>query len=106
VLASASAMPWALAATFVGGASWVLAMTSLNVAMQLRSPESILGRCLSIHQAVTFGGMAAGAMAWGLVADLIGLPGAVRLAALWLAVTMALLHLLAPMPTREEGRVM
>jgi Transmembrane secretion effector len=55
---------------------------------------------------VTFGGMAAGAMAWGLVADLIGLPGAVRLAALWLAVTMALLHLLAPMPTREEGRVM
>ena len=59
VLAGTTAMPLALAATFVAGASWVLAMTSLNVAMQLRSPENILGRYLSIYQAVTFGGMAA-----------------------------------------------
>ena len=50
--------------------------------------------------------MAAGAMVWGLVADLVSLPGAVRLAGLWLVATLALLHFLAPMPTREEGRVL
>ncbi len=106
VLAAASSLPLAVFATFAGGASWVLAMTSLNVAMQLRSPEAILGRCLSIHQAVTFGGMALGAMVWGILADLVGLTGAVRLAALWLILTLPLLHVFAPMPTREEGRVL
>src|SRR3546814_9069508 len=35
-----------IAAAFVAGMCWVSTMTTLNVAMQLRSPEAILGRCL------------------------------------------------------------
>jgi predicted MFS family arabinose efflux permease len=79
-------------------------MTSLNVAMQLRSPEAILGRCLSIYQAVTFGGAAAGSWLWGMVADGAGLPATMRMAAAWLAMSL-LLRVFAPMPTREEGRL-
>jgi predicted MFS family arabinose efflux permease len=79
-------------------------MTSLNVAMQLRSPEDILGRCLSMYQAVTFGSMAVGAWIWGLVADMAGLGVAMNMAAAWLVATL-ILHFVAPMPTREEGRL-
>lgn len=100
----AGSLAAALPATLVAGAGWVAAMTSLNVAMQLRSPEAILGRCLSIYQAVTFGGMALGAWAWGGLADARGLPFALRAAAAWLALTL-LLRWLAPMPRRDEGRV-
>ena len=100
----AQSLPHAMASAFLGGAGFVAAMTSLNVAMQLRSPEAILGRCLSIYQAVTFGGMALGAWVWGSLADLAGQPFALRTAAAWTAATLAL-RVLAPMPTREEGRI-
>lgn len=104
LLSGAQALPMAVAASFLGGSGWVGAMTSLNVAMQLRSPEAILGRCLSIYQAVTFGGMAVGAWLWGWLADRAGLPFTMRAAAAWLAASL-LLRLVAPMPTREEGRL-
>lgn len=35
-----------LAAAAVAGTGWVAALTTLNIAMQLRSPDAILGRCL------------------------------------------------------------
>ncbi|MEO0031778.1 MAG: hypothetical protein RIS94_1536 [Pseudomonadota bacterium] len=104
MLAQVPPLPVAIGAAFLGGAGWVSAMTSLNVAMQLRSPEAILGRCLSIYQAVTFGGMALGAWVWGTVADVAGLPLALTAAAVWLVLALAL-RFIAPMPTREEGRL-
>ena len=105
VLARTSQLGWALPATFVAGAGWVTGMTSLNVAMQLRSPEAILGRCLSLYQAVTFGGMALGAWCWGYVSDHAGLTAALYGAAGFLAVTLVVLHRFAPMPGRGEGRI-
>ncbi|MFM6831151.1 MAG: MFS transporter, partial [Novosphingobium sp.] len=104
LMASATGVPMAIIAAFVGGMGWASAMTSLNVAMQLRSPEDILGRCLSIYQAVTFGGMALGAWAWGTVADIASLQTALHAAAVWLLASLAM-HFFAPMPTREEGRL-
>ena len=104
-IAAATDLAAALPATFVAGASWVAAMTSLNVAMQLRSPEAILGRCLSLYQAVTFGGMAMGAWAWGWLADVLGLPFTIVAAAAWLALTLVALRRFAPMPRRDEGRL-
>ena len=104
-IAAAQSLAPALAAGLVAGGSWVAALTSLNVAMQLRSPEAILGRCLAIYQSVTFGGMALGAYALGVLADLIGVPGAIRLAAVLLLVLAPVLRWLAPMPARDEGRL-
>ena len=104
IIAGANDLAEALPATFIAGAGWVAALTSLNVAMQLRSPETILGRCLSIYQAVTFGGMALGAWGWGALADWQGLPFALYAAAAWLAATLGL-RWLAPMPRPDEGRI-
>ena len=73
--------------------------------MQLRSPEAILGRCLSLYQAVTFGGMALGAWAWGELADARGLPFTIHAAAAWLALSLIVLRRFAPMPRRDEGRL-
>jgi len=103
VLAFSPGMGAALAAALVAGAGWVVALTTLNVAMQVRSPENILGRCLSIYQAVTFGGMAIGAWVWGTIADWKGVPTALLLAAIWLVVSLLALRVLAPMPQRGEG---
>jgi MFS family permease len=105
-LSLAAGLGLALSLTFAAGAGWVMAMTTLNLAMQLRAPDAILGRCLSIHQAVTFGAMALGASCWGTIADLAGLAWAIRLSALWLLASLAILHRLAPMPAREDGRVL
>ena len=88
---------------FIAGMAWVGTLTSLNVAMQLRSPDAILGRCLSIYQAVTFGSMALGAWTWGTLSDRLGVPGTLYAAAGFLAAMLVILRLFAPMPRVGEG---
>ena len=95
----------ALPLAFIAGIGWTACMTTLNVAMQVRSPDDILGRCLAIYQAVTFGGMAVGAWLWGALADWISLTAAFDGAALWLTAATIGLRLFAPMPAPHEGRV-
>ncbi|MFM6933513.1 MAG: MFS transporter [Novosphingobium sp.] len=95
------ALPFAL----IAGAGWAICLNTLNMAMQFRSPDAILGRCLSTYSAVTFGGMALGAWAWGGVADWLGLGVALFAAGMWLVVILVTFPLLAPLPKRDEGRV-
>jgi predicted MFS family arabinose efflux permease len=104
-LALATDLATALPATFIAGGAWVAALTTINVAMQMRSPDNILGRCLSIYQAITFGGMAIGAWFWGAMADWQSLPFALGLAAAFLLVSLAFLRFMAPMPKPAEGRI-
>ena len=105
VLAVADTVWQALPATLIAGAGWVAALTSINVAMQMRSPDAILGRCLSIYQAVTFGGMAIGSWIWGALADWRDLPFALHASAGFLVVSLIALRILAPMPQPGEGSV-
>ena len=93
----------AVPSAVLAGAGWVASFTTLNVAMQVRSPDEILGRCLSVYQAITFGGMAVGAWAFGAVADWRSLPDALLAAAVWLLATQVVMRLFAPMPQRGEG---
>lgn len=104
VLAEARTIAHAVPATLVAGAGWVGALTSLNFAMQMRSPDAILGRCLSIYQAITFGGMAIGAWIWGVSADWGGPPFALHAAGGFLVVTLILLHFFAPMPELDDSQ--
>jgi predicted MFS family arabinose efflux permease len=103
VLAGAHSLAAAAPATFIAGAGWVTAVTTINVTMQLRSPDPIIGRCLSIYQAVTFGGMALGAWVWGSVADWRDLPFALHSSAAFLVVSLIVLRFVAPMPEIREG---
>ena len=53
----------------LGGACWVSALSSFNVAVQISSPRWVVGRTLALYQTAAFGGMALGSWAWGMVAD-------------------------------------
>lgn len=90
-------------AAFCAGSAWVLILTTINTAVQMRSPDEILGRCLSIYQAVTFGGMALGSWAWGMMADVWSLPLALHAGAVFVIVSSALLRSVAPLPRAGEG---
>ena len=90
----------------LGGLAFNFCFTTINVAMQLRSPEAILGRCMAIYQAVSFGGMAIGAWLWGAVADWAGAAVALGLAAGFLLAATLVLGLLAPLPRPGEGVVL
>ena len=71
----------------VGGACWVLALSSFNVAVQVSSPRWVVGRTLALYQAAAFGGIALGSWTWGLVAEHFSISAALALS--------ALVHLLA-----------
>jgi MFS family permease len=103
VMALSHGLTLGLVAALLGGVGWVLTLTTLNVAMQVRSPDAILGRCLAIYQAITFGSMAIGAWVWGAVADWHDIGVSLFAAAAWLGVSLVLLRLFLPMPRRGEG---
>ncbi|HZH50435.1 MAG TPA: MFS transporter [Microvirga sp.] len=65
----------------LGGASWVLALSSFNATVQLSSPRWVVGRALALYQMATFGGMAFGSWAWGEAAHRFGTADALLIAA-------------------------
>jgi MFS family permease len=79
-----------LAALMLGGAAWVLALSTFNVTVQLHSPRWVVARSLSLYQMATFGGMAAGAWLWGAIAEHQGLAAAFYASALVLVGCAAL----------------
>lgn len=77
-LALTSALAVAATALALGGAGWVIAWSALGVSVQLASPRWIVGRTLSIYNALTYGGIAAGSWIWGTVAQMYSLTWALE----------------------------
>jgi MFS family permease len=100
-----SSVPLALPLALFSGVGWTICMTTLSVAMQVRSPEEILGRCLSIYQAATFGAMAIGSWVWGAVSDHANIQVALIGASGWLAAGVLLMRVVAPITdVRSDSR--
>jgi MFS family permease len=97
---------WLFPFIALGGMAFTFCFTTINVAMQLRAPEAILGRCMAIYQSVSFGGMAIGAWLCGLLSDRVGITVALGLAATFLLFITVVLGLLAPLPRPGEGVVL
>lgn len=73
---------WAVVpALLLAGACWVLALSLFNTTVQLSTPRWVLGRALAFYQMAAFGGLAAGAWAWGALADGAGIAAAFGLSA-------------------------
>ena len=70
-----------LLASVIAGASWIVALASLNVSAQVALPEWVRGRGLAMYMTVMFGALTAGSILWGQVAGRVGLPLAHFLAA-------------------------
>ena len=104
LIAAVDGIMLALPAAVIAGMGWVLLLTTINTAVQVRSPDDILGRCLSIYQAVTFGGMALGSWSWGMVADWLELSLALHAGAAFLLASFLVLRVIAPMPGPATGQ--
>ena len=85
------------AALLPAGACWVLALSIFNVTIQLSTPRWIVGRALALYQTGTFGGMTAGSLIWGMLADQSSPAMALTLAAVLLVIG-ALIGLSLPLP--------
>jgi MFS family permease len=68
----------------VGGVAWIAVLSSLNVSVQTFSPSWVRARALSVYQLIFQGGTAIGSAFFGLVAEWVGTPAALGLAALGL----------------------
>ena len=77
---------WLCAVMFVGGMAWIGILACLNVAAQTMCPTYLRARALSLYLLVLQGGMALGAAFWGMLAQRIGIPDALTVAAVFLAV--------------------
>jgi MFS family permease len=71
----------AVIASFIAGASWIAAVSSLNVSAQVSLPEWVRGRGLAMYVTVMFGALTLGSAIWGQLAAVAGLPAALFLAA-------------------------
>ena len=80
----------AVIASLIAGASWIAAVSSLNVSAQVALPEWVRGRGLAMYVTVMFGALTAGSAIWGQLAAVAGLPAALFLAAAGAAIAIPL----------------
>lgn len=96
----AVALPFLL----IGGASWVTALSTINIVVQMTAPPAVVGRCLALYHMHAFGGLAIGAYVWGSVAEGYGVGTALLVSGALLLLS-PLLGLRAPLPqvARSDG---
>jgi MFS family permease len=63
------------------GVAWIAFLSNVNAALQLFLPRWVRARGLSAYQMVLFGGQAAGAVIWGVIAAVAGLVPAFLISA-------------------------
>jgi len=104
VMAALSAAPpvWlALPLLLLLGAAWILALTTMAGAAQAILPNWVRGRALAVYQMVFNGALAAGSLLWGFVAQGLGTPQALLIAAVGLVLAALGMHRLR-LPLGED----
>ena len=81
---------FAFAISIVAGIGWLLCLSTLNVASQEALPGWVRARGLAFYLTAISIGMAAGAAAWGRLANVIGVPETYAWGALAIVVTLGL----------------
>ena len=79
-LGLASRLEIGLAATLLGGVGWMATMSTISVAAQESVPGWVRARALAVSLLVIQGGLAFGALFWGVVATHVGIRSALLLA--------------------------
>ena len=91
-------------ALMVAGLSWIAVQSTLNATAQLLLPTWARARALAYFQLVFMGGQALGAVAWGAVADILGLTAAFLLPAGGLVFAALMGLLLVPLQFHGDVR--
>jgi MFS family permease len=79
-------------AGFIGGASWIVAVSTLNYSAQVALPDWVRARGLAIFQMAVFGAMAGGSLGWGQVAIVSDLSSSLIASGLLALVLIAITH--------------
>ena len=79
-------VPLLYAIALLAGFAWIAVLSSLQIAAQTAVPAWVRARALSLYIVVFSGGMAAGSLGWGWLAQTFGTPRALLAAALGTAV--------------------
>jgi MFS family permease len=84
----------------LAGAAWLAALAQLNATAQDAVPRWVRARAMAVYLLVFYGGMAAGSLLWGFVADHVGVALALTASVAWM-----LVGLVATIPFRlpEDG---
>jgi len=101
LLSQAPPQPVAVAMLLILGAAWITALTTLNGTAQAILPNWVRGRGLAIYLTMFNGAMTGGSLAWGAVAEWIGIPHALLAGAGALAL-LGLIARLIPLPSSED----
>ena len=86
------------------GMAWMAVLANVNAIVQMFLPRWVRARGLGAYQLVFFGGQAVGALAWGLVAERIGLVDTFLAAAVLTALCAATLARWPLIETRHLDR--
>jgi MFS family permease len=93
LVAAFSGLLWiSMIGMVLGGAGWVLALSTFNISIQLAVPRWVVGRAVAIYQTLAFGGMAVGSWLWGQAAHQGGLTFALALAGCLLLASLLLIR--------------
>lgn len=83
------------------GAAWIGVLTTLNATTQAILPNWVRGRGLALYLTVFNGAMTAGSLAWGALAEAVGVPATLCVAATGL-VAVGVLARRLPLPKGED----
>jgi MFS family permease len=81
VLAFVHRTPLIVAVLLAAGMAWTSTTSTFNIAVQRSVPAWVQARALGTYQMVFQGGLALGSVVWGAVAERLGVPVALALAA-------------------------
>lgn len=90
IIGSSTYLLLSVALMMIAGAAWVLALSTLNVTVQLSTPRWVVARALSLYQVTTFGGMAAGSWLWGVISASDGVRLSLAAAAIVMLICAAM----------------
>lgn len=79
-----------LLTALLAGASWIAALSSLNVAAQLAVPDWVRARGMALYTSVFYGCLALGSLFWGQLASRLGLTATLSCAAVGALLALAL----------------
>jgi MFS family permease len=77
--------PVACVGAFASGFAWTSVLSTFNTSVQLNTAAWVRGRAMAFYQVTYFVGLGAGSALWGSVAERVGIPRTLLIAALALA---------------------
>src|SRR4029079_17511646 len=81
VLAASTSFPLSLSAMVIAGAGGIAMAVTANTTIQLRVPDQLRGRVMSVYTTVFAGSVPAGGLLMGAIASTLGVPFALMVGA-------------------------